>query len=359
MEDQVNKDRRYCPNCYYPMAKDTIFCGHCGQKYTTGKIKLGALLQDFVESVLNIDSKVFRTIGALFSPGKLTNEYFKGRHKDYIAPLRIFFFMAVVHFAVIGFTQVEILKLNVFGSNDQDPRKLAYHDVFLDELDTARLVTLEEFNNSPTAEAVIDSLFDNIKDTRGDSVGTGYLYYKGGILFESKEVTLAKKDMVDMPIDTLFSTYKIEGLMAQWQVQQFIKLLLEGNSFFNKLILGNMIWMVILMMPALALILKLLYIRRKRYFVEHLVFSFHYHTFAFFIVSVGFLVQSLFPEDEVGWVVAVAYAALLPYLFIAMRRVYEQGRFKTFLKFTFLNFSYLVIFLVFFLITALISALTF
>lgn len=358
MEDQSNQDRRYCPNCYYPMGEDAAFCGHCGQKYTTGKVKLGALLRDFIESVLNIDSKIFRTIGALFSPGKLTNEYFKGRHKDYIAPLRIFFFMAVVHFAVIGFTQVEILKLNIFGDNDQDPRKMAYHDVFLDELDTAKMETLREFDNSATAREVLDSLYGNIKDTRGDSIETGYLSYTGGLKFDPKKVKIAEKDMVDMPMDTLFQAYGVDDLIGQWQVRQFVKLLLEGSSFFNKLILGNMIWMVILMMPALAFILKLLYIRRSRYFVEHLVFSFHYHTFAFFIAAIGFLLNFILGE-EVAWPLIVAYASLLPYLFIAMRRVYKQGWFKTFLKFTFLNFSYLLIFVVFFILTALISALTF
>ena len=38
---------------------------------------------------------------------------------------------------------------------------------------------------------------------------------------------------------------------------------------------------LLVMMPFLALILKLLYFRRDYYYVEHLVFALHFHAFAF------------------------------------------------------------------------------
>lgn len=352
MENQ-SKERRYCPNCYYPLEPKASYCGNCGQKYTTGLVTIGELLRDFIESVLNIDSKVFRTIGALFSPGKLTNEYFKGKHKTYIAPLRIFFFMAVVHFAVLSFTQLEVLKFNMFG-NGSDPQKAAYHDIFMDELDSAKQVTLEKFPGNPVVKTAMDTLGAHIKDTRGDSIQAGFISFDN---VEGKEINIARKDMVDMPLDTLFQRYKIEGWFAQLQIRQLIKLTVEGLNF-SQFVLSQMVWMVILMMPALALILKLLYIRRKRYFVEHLIFSFHYHTFSFFVVSVAFLLTAAMGGEQY-WPVAIAYSSLLPYLFIAMRRVYKQGGFKTFIKFTILNFSYLLIFVVFFVLAILVSALTF
>lgn len=352
MENQ-SEERRYCPNCYYPMEPKASFCGNCGQKYTTGLVTIGELLQDFVESVLNIDSKIFRTVGALFNPGKLTNEYFKGKHKAYIAPLRIFFFMAVVHFAVISLTQIEALKFNMFNYGS-DPQKAAYHDVFMDELDTAKQITLERFPGNPVVKTALDTLSAHIKDTRGDSIQAGFISFSN---FEGKDINIARKDLVDMPLDTIFKRYKIEGWFAQLQVQQLIKLTIEGKNF-SQFVLNQMVWMVILMMPALALILKLLYIRRKRYFVEHLIFSFHYHAFSFFVVSVAFLLTAAMGGEKY-WPVAIAYSSLLPYLFIAMRRVYKQSRFKTFVKFTILNFSYLIIFVVFFVLAILVSALTF
>ena len=76
---------------------------NCAQRYTDGKISLRDLLRDFLESFLNFDSRVFRTITALFLPGKLSIEYFRGRHQRYLSPLRLFFSLAVFHFAVLGF----------------------------------------------------------------------------------------------------------------------------------------------------------------------------------------------------------------------------------------------------------------
>lgn len=356
--EHSDKDRRYCPNCYYPMGQDAGFCGQCGQKYTTGKVKLGTLLWEFFESVLNVDSKIFRTIGALFNPGKLTNEYFSGRHKAFIAPLRLFFFMAVVHFAVIGLTQSDIIQMNLQDASLNDTKRRAYHDLFMIELDSARQVTLEQFNENATSKRVLDTLYAHMENTRQDSMSIGYLSHVGNFQFENKEIRIARKDLVNMSVQEVLNTYGVEDLIGRLIAGQIIKLNLEGEGALTQNVIGNMVWMVILMMPALALILKLLYIRRKRYFVEHLVFSFHYHAFSFFIVSIALITMTLLGDDQF-WIIILAYASLLPYLFIAMRRVYKQGFFKTFFKFTFLNFSYLFIFVLFFILTAIISALTF
>ena len=61
------------------------------------------MIGDFFESILNIDSKIFKTLGALFIPGKLTEAYFRGQQKRYVPPTRLFFVMAVIHFAVLGY----------------------------------------------------------------------------------------------------------------------------------------------------------------------------------------------------------------------------------------------------------------
>ena len=108
------------------------------------------------------------------------------------------------------------------------------------------------------------------------------------------------------------------------------------------------------MMPFLALILKLLYVRRDFYYVEHLIFSFHYHAFAFLITS-GLI---LFGKYLSGWI-AVPIVGIFVYQFIAMRKVYEQGFFKTFIKFWVLFFLYQILVIFFFVIAVLMSILLF
>ena len=55
--------------------------------------------------------------------------------------------------------------------------------------------------------------------------------------------------------------------------------------------------------------------------------------------------------------IAIAFLVILTYLFIAMKRVYKQGFFKTMIKFFLLNILYLFVFSIFIFLMFVISAL--
>ncbi|MGH8500562.1 MAG: hypothetical protein ACRERV_17375, partial [Methylococcales bacterium] len=63
-----------CGNCGTELLGET--CYQCGQP-TKGLVRqFSSIMGDFLDTVLNIDSRVFRTIGPLlFKPGYLTQEY--------------------------------------------------------------------------------------------------------------------------------------------------------------------------------------------------------------------------------------------------------------------------------------------
>jgi len=163
-----------------------------------------------------------------------------------------------------------------------------------------------------------------------------------------------------MPRDSLKANYGITNFFEKLIFNQQAKVIQEGGNF-SRYVIGQLIWMVVLMMPALALILKLLYIRRKYYYVEHIIFSFHYHAFAFLLISVGMIIDHW--RDQLingdGTFTSISFIVVLIYLFIAMRRVYKQGAWKTFIKYNILNWAYLFIFSIFIALTFVISALTF
>ena len=83
----------------------------------------------------------------------------------------------------------------------------------------------------------------------------------------------------------------------------------------------------------------------KRYYVEHLLFVVHYHAFVFLILTLqvlGTRLGSLLRvPDSLNNVIGFAMAMYVPvYLYKALRRVYEQGRFFTIVKFLILTFAY-------------------
>lgn len=91
-----------CLNCHYPLAKDYKFCPNCGQHPTDGKTSFGHLFLEFFEGLFHVDGKLFTTLRHVFVPGKLTEEFFKGRHKSYAAPFQLFLVLGGLFFLLIS-----------------------------------------------------------------------------------------------------------------------------------------------------------------------------------------------------------------------------------------------------------------
>ena len=94
---------------------------------------------------------------------------------------------------------------------------------------------------------------------------------------------------------------------------------------------------VFLLLPVFALLLKL--VHRRRLYVHHIVFSVYHHSFVFFVVAFVALPQAMrLPEafDSLGF----AVLSIPVYLFLGMRRFYEESWLKTFAKFVFVSVTY-------------------
>jgi uncharacterized protein DUF3667 len=93
---------------------------------------------------------------------------------------------------------------------------------------------------------------------------------------------------------------------------------------------------LVLLLPIFALLLKLFW--RKRYYAEHLVFALHIHAYALIVLVPG----ALLPGKAGETASAIATILCVVYLFLALRKVYGDGRWRTFAKFCGLGFIYLI-----------------
>lgn len=339
MENNPEAYRHTCRNCLSPMPDDAVFCPNCSQKNTTGKLPVGELVREFVSMQFNLDSKVLKTAFALFNPGKLTIEYFKGKHKSFVNPLRIFLVTAIFLFAFVSFKTSDLS----IDTADTDFTAIAERELALQNLDSINRVVSGQFNN-PEVNAALDSVFLTFKTVEGggsDSIPLS--------LFQMNKLLIAPKDIADLEPDELADKYNITATFERIVFKQTVKALKDGKGLYQYF-LGKVTLMILLMMPVLALFLKLLYFRRGFYYVEHLVFSFHYHAFAFLIC----IFLTLLGGYMGGWI-ALFIVGIFVYQFLAMKRVYAQSFGKTFLKFLILNFMYLILSFVFFILTILIS----
>ncbi|WP_367387947.1 DUF3667 domain-containing protein [Lewinella sp. LCG006] len=352
--DKSGQDFRTCHNCYYPLPRFGQYCSHCGQKYTDGKITVKELIGDFLSNTLNLDAKIWRTLLALFVPGKLTIAFFKGRQQRYIRPLRLFFIFALVTIAGISFLESEFTEEFFLDVDDNFSSDIHYRQ-FLEKLDTNTLQIKTQFD--PAYHAPIDSLkvlmFKNVQDSLAIGVRVDW---------SGKEEFLSgfkidKKDIASLPIDSLFSRYQVETFWNKLILRQNIRLREQGENLGNY-ILNQTVWMMLVMMPILAFFLKIFYVRRSVFYVEHLIFSFHTHAFVFLMLTMLLIMDSIPAfEAKINTIWGIGLLVMEIYFFMALRRVYKQSRFKTFVKFSLLNLLYAFTFLIALIITILLAAL--
>lgn len=94
---------RICKNCETKLQPEFKFCPSCGQEHKDKVVHFKQFILDFLGDYFTFDSLIIRSVRPLlFNPGFLTNEFIEGRRVRYIPPLRMFIFISIVFFLVLG-----------------------------------------------------------------------------------------------------------------------------------------------------------------------------------------------------------------------------------------------------------------
>lgn len=121
-------------------------------------------------------------------------------------------------------------------------------------------------------------------------------------------------------------------------ISNFLKSNEGQRQFINQLLSYGSVALFI-MLPFFTLFLKLFYIRRKFIYIDHLIFVFHIQTVFFMIFSIVFILNLVGFEPKTG----IFLVLFILYLLIALKKFYQQGYLKTFVKFLLLNFSFTIV----------------
>ena len=106
------------------------------------------------------------------------------------------------------------------------------------------------------------------------------------------------------------------------------------------------------LLPVFALLLKILYLFKRRYYVEHLIVALHSHSFLFLQILVVVVLAQFFnlPDlaesgagQALAWTMGLAIGWMPLYLLIMQKRVYRQGWFFTLIKYTIIGSVYSVL----------------
>lgn len=112
--------------------------------------------------------------------------------------------------------------------------------------------------------------------------------------------------------------------------------------------------MLFVLLPLFALVLKLVYIRRKQfYYVDHVIFTIHLYVFIFLVMLVSFGIsklKNLLHWSWLGYLVVIFVLSTFFYFYKALRNFYKQRRAKTILKYFILLFLFFIITLLMFIV---------
>lgn len=366
---------RTCENCGRGLLGE--FCYACGQPVKGLVRHFSSIVGDFADSVLNLDTRLPRTIWPLFSkPGYLTLEYFAGRRVRYVSPVRLFVFLSIVTFFVAQFTINWSSDAVNFGDSDNDSFAKAAsveevektRDEALAEMAKAR----KEAEGTPGADvglrmgerAIRKKADERIAALRKEEALSAAATDKPDTASTRKvdddeeEMNLsfngtpwdAQTNPIAVPWLPKFANDWINAQVGRGKGN--IKRLKEDPNAFKDALLSAIPSTLFILLPLFALMLKILYVFKRRLYMEHLIVALHSHAFlclALLLMFVTMGLQSWLAPDKgflhglFGWIDAALWVWMPIYLLVMQKRVYRQGWAMTVLKYCFLGFCYFLL----------------
>jgi hypothetical protein len=318
------------------------------------------MVTHFFYDMTHFDSSFFTTVkDLLFKPGFLSKEYMIGRRVSYLHPVRMYVFTSAIFF---------LLFFSFFSS-------MAFHSSMDDPLTKEQRKELIESRNEklikePGKTELLQQL-ERLKDTTR-SVTRNDIEK----LSTDNIITLSGRNYTSIAeYDSLENALPVSQRDG-WLERRVIKKVIAVNNKYrgnskeatDKLgesILHRLPYMLFVSLPLFALILRLVYIRRRWrkqfYIADHGVFTIHLYVFSFILLLLIFTLGALQNATHwkfIGWLVIILIITLFFYLYKAMRNFYGQGRLKTFFKFLFVAFGSFIMMLILFIFFTIFSAAT-
>ncbi len=337
-KEDLNFEDVVCANCETRFSGK--FCPNCGQAVKEYDKPFSFVFYNFLGDFFAFDTRFFRTIGALlFKPGFLSKEYIEGRRVRYAPPFRIFVFVSFVLFLLLqNYTNQGLT--TVLDSDLSDARFA---------LDSASMVTVDSLIN--TAQLEMDSTqavqahsFLQKYGVRMDTAKADTTLHFNANLETFRDTKDLRQALEKYAVVLEQKLGKEADIQERAKIREHIRLCRSPEQAMAK-ILEYISWVFFLLLPVFAIILKLVYLRRKHNYMRHLIFSIHIHSFIFvaMILLVGLYMTY---GGNLKIATTILTFSVPVYMIIAIKKFYGQGVGKSILKFLTVSFLYNIIFLI-------------
>lgn len=326
----------HCEDCGAPLHGH--YCSNCGQVAVDYRRSFRHVIADVADSFLNWDSKFVKTIGLLLIfPGWLTNQFVAGKRTRYLHPLRLYLLVSVVFFLCARLLPISPGRIH-------GPMSPA---------DRAEVEKAMSDPNVPAAvrEQVRQSMA-KAETARAMKGVDSFIVPAAPSPPPAPAAAIKKIPATPGPGDAS------SGSWLKRRAREKI-----GPNGSNVQLLGstlrdNISTMMLFCIPLFALVLKILYLRQRRFYVEHLVYALHIHAFFYIalvvIVLTAWAAKHSVPalETPLVWILSLA---LITQVFLSIRQVYGQSRLMTTFKFFFGGFIYFGVLMFALIVTAIVT----
>jgi len=335
------KDRQrppliHCENCDALLTGR--WCSNCGQAAIDYRRSFRHVIVDALDSFLNFESKFFATIGWLIArPWHLTNQFLAGRRVRYVHPLRLYLLVSILFFFVVNYWAKSI---------HADPSKLSAGD-------RAEIAAdLDKEDIPPKAKARVRHALDGKGLTQPEAQTSpppattvtpqpSAIASPPPVASPSPSGDFGPLVQFDKPPSDKFE---------KWLEQRAKEKMGEHGSkmaLFIATLFSNLPYMMLCCIPLFAFVLKVLYVRKHIFYIDHLVYALHIHSFAYLAIMLIVLItiglNRSIPGTFAGWIIAALWIAFATQIFLSIRRVYRQGWFFTVFKFFLGGFAYFIV----------------
>lgn len=331
-EDEVEIEK--CHNCGHEL--NGIYCHTCGQKHISEKESFGKFILHFLGDFIHFDSKVFVTLRPLlFKPGLVPRDYVAGKRVKYLDPIRMYVFLSIIFFALFFFYQGNTDKATTgikIANNSKEINDSMASDglVFEKSQSSGRREIISIDPDSASLATFQDTVENQAIQLDGPKADNGDI----GLRLGSRDLPATTEDYLSGQ----------EKLKKEDRDSWFVKAMIlkgihikeraesEKESFFDTVkqeFLKTIPKIVFILLPLFALILKLLYVRRGIYYLDHFIFTTYFYNAYFILFSLVFLIEIVSKVDLSG----IAYILAAVYFLLAMLRFYKQNTLLTIVKF--------------------------